>query len=320
MLVTALLVITAASAQDCLSLHGSKLCPAFATAQVYKGKQTQHKFEQVSDLDNFINASLLSASTENFNLQTGCDLQTPVNIPFLQEALCATLVDIGVKVYKCAASEQPGPICKSSTQQAVKALNLIYSDPSKCPEGKPTERSFYEDMETYSSGASTASNCINSLPGNSDMTKVEESNIENSTPDLAAASNPAIIGGAVGSVALIFLIGFATYFLKNRGKQVKKPLNPNGLYKTTLNQNLYKTTSPPIAFQNGNRKSEYGSEYNHRESNYTDAYENHYSTARGTSGAADGNTSSENETAHVKHEYTALVIIHFLTFFSYQMN
>lgn len=166
---------------QCLSLKGSKSCPAFSEAEVYKGSGNPlfANFQNVDQFDQYITSHLLSRSTDSFNREQSCNLKQTLIVPFLQSTLCATFVDMSQKIFRCnngrsANQNDPGilsgngrrikVLCAKSSQATVDYLQSLITNPQICPAGIDRSKSIYHDMVLFNNfGASNDS--FSCLPG-----------------------------------------------------------------------------------------------------------------------------------------------------------
>jgi hypothetical protein len=151
-------VIYAQSA--CMSLTGSKMCPSFQAASIWKGPNAQ-TFTSVAQFDAYIQSHLLSPSPATFNAAVGCSVSEGVDVPLLQSTLCATMVDIGKKKGGCKAVPTVQGLCKTSAAKTIAGLDTLFAT---CPSGK-TKASIYSDIRYYATNdAPTSAGCLVSQP------------------------------------------------------------------------------------------------------------------------------------------------------------
>lgn len=151
----------------CLPLKGSTACPSFQQYSVYQGSATEALyFPTVLNFDTFIKQRLLDPSPQIFNTDQSCNLTNPIQIPYLQSLLCATLVDISQRTYKCKAGipitgALPTTLCKSSATSAANTISSIIANPAQCVSTANRDTSIYRNAIIFANSiASSASDCI----------------------------------------------------------------------------------------------------------------------------------------------------------------
>lgn len=221
------------------------MCPSFVNYSVYQGGASSGQviFRNVQDVDKYI-TDLLPSTTSGLaafkDKQMCTGITSPFVIPFLQATWCATLVDVGQRVFGCNRGVQIKQLCKTSSESAVQELTKLWNDQSKC---MTMTRSAGDISKFSDAGASTAADCLVDQPaskasGNQPTASATAAASASASPKATSSgqvagkpgflSNPTNIWIIVGAVVGILLIAvFAIFYIRRRNGSdtPKKPTN-----------------------------------------------------------------------------------------------